>query len=65
MHSPTISQSSNIYVFTNNITIIQHIIQHHHTISHDLSKGENTTSYDKHHIQHLTLHQSIGTNFIN
>jgi len=64
MHSPTISQSSNIYVFTNNITIIQHICIHqrrlyhiiqHHTISHNPSKGENTTPYDKHHIQHLTI----------
>jgi len=65
MHSPTISQLSNIYVFTNNITIIQHIcihqhrlyhiIQQHHTISHNPSKGENTTPYDKHHIQHLTI----------
>jgi len=61
MHSPTISQSSNIYVFTNNITIIQHICIHqhrlyhiiqHHTISHS---GENTTPYDKHHIQNLKI----------
>jgi len=64
MHSPTISQSSNIYVFTNNITIIQHICIHQHrlyhitqqhTISHNPSKGENKTLYDKHHIQHLTI----------
>jgi len=56
MHSPTISQSSNIYVFTNNITIIQHICIHqHHIISHSPSKGENTTPYDKHHIQHLEI----------
>ena len=65
MHSPKISQSSNIYVFTKNITIIKHIcihqhqlyhiIQQHHTISHNPSKGENTTPYDKHHIQHRTI----------
>ena len=56
MHSPTISQSSNIHVVTKNITIIQHICIHqhrlyhiiqHHTISHNTIKGENTTPYDK------------------
>ena len=26
-----------------------------HTLSHNSSKGENTTLYDKHHIQHLTI----------
>jgi hypothetical protein len=30
-----------------------------HTISHNSSKGENRTHYDKHHIQHLaTIHTS-------
>jgi hypothetical protein len=48
MYSPTISQTINIYVFTNNITINQHIsihqhrlyhiIQQHHTISHNSSE---------------------------
>jgi len=75
MHSLTISQSSNIFVFTNNITIIQHIcihqhqlfhiIQQHHTISHIPSKGENTTPYDKHHIKHLTIIHISSYNHIN
>ena len=26
-----------------------------HTLSHNSSKGENTTLYDKHHIQRLTI----------
>jgi len=39
MHSPTISQSINIYVFTNDITINQQ----HHIISHNPNKGENTS----------------------
>ena len=65
MNSPTISKSSNKYVFTKNITVIQHICIHqprlyhitqqHHTISHHPSKGENTAPYDKHHNQHLTI----------
>jgi len=56
MQSPTISQSINIYVFTINITINQHIcisqhrlhhiIQLQHTISHIPSKWENTTYHD-------------------
>jgi hypothetical protein len=63
MYSSIISQSINIYVLANNITINQHVCNHQHrlyhivqqlhTISHNSSKGENTIHYDRHHIQHL------------
>jgi len=51
-----------------NINCYIYINQHHlynmaqqlHTLSHNSSKGENTTLYDKHHIQHLTIiHTSL------
>ena len=53
MYSPTIEQSINIHVFTDNCTINQHIcihqhqlhyiVQKQHTVSHIPSKGENTS----------------------
>jgi hypothetical protein len=70
-YQPTSTSSSliDIYVFINNITINQHIcinqrqlyhiVQQLHTISHNSINGENTTHYDKHHIQSSTYHQLI------
>jgi len=50
------------------ISINQHqlynIAQQLHTLSHNPSKGENTTPYDKHHIQHLTIIHISSCNHI-
>ena len=59
MHSPIISPSINIYVFTNNITINQ---QQHYTISHNPNKGENTSYYDKYHFQHISIIHTSSCN---
>ena len=58
-----IHNSINIYVFTNNISFNQHICIHQyqllhivqHTTSHNPSKEENTSPYDKRHIHYLTI----------
>jgi len=60
MYSPSISQSINTYVFAN-----IDIIQQHHMISHNPSKGENTSHHDKHHIQHLSTIHTSSYNHIN
>ena len=59
MYSPSISQSINIYVFAN-----IDIIQQHHMISHNSSKGENTSHHDKNHIQHLSIIHTSSYNHI-
>jgi len=46
MYSPTISPSFNIYALININYIIT--IRQLHTISHNPSKGKNTSYYDKH-----------------
>jgi len=49
------------YIITNNITII---IQQLHINFHNLSKGENTPYYDKHHIQHPSIIHTSSYNHI-
>jgi hypothetical protein len=41
---------------------LHHIIQQLHTISHNPSKGENTSLYDKHHIQHISITHTSSYN---
>ena len=70
----TSSPLFSLYAFTNNIIInnhicihqhrLHHIIQQLHTISHNPSKGENTSRYDKHHIQHLEIILTFPYNHI-
>jgi len=62
MHSPTISSSFNIYALIN----INYIIttQQLLTISHNPSKGENTSYYDKHLVQHLSIIHTSSYNHI-
>jgi len=52
MHSPTISPSIDTCIIQHQL---YHIVQQLHTISHNSSKGENTTHYGKHHIQQLAI----------
>jgi len=48
-----LNNTINIHAFTNNINIITN--QQLHTTSHNSSKGENTSYYNKYHIQHLLI----------
>jgi hypothetical protein len=61
MQSPTtftIQSTYNCHIYINQHQLYN-IVQQLHIISHNSSKGENTTPYDKHHIQHLaTIHIS-------
>jgi hypothetical protein len=54
----TIQSTYNCHILINQHQLYN-IVQQLHITSHNLSKGENTTPYDKHHIQHLaTIHIS-------
>jgi len=50
----------NIHININNITTNQQL----HIISHNSSKGENKSHYDKHHIQHLLIIHTSSYNHI-
>jgi len=62
-------------MYENSSTAYMHIYiynhqQHHHnnltlhTISHNSSKREKYTNYDKHHTQHLSLNHTSTFNYI-
>jgi len=60
--STTTPDIINMHAFTNNINIITN--QQLYTISHNSSKGENPSYYDKHHIQHLSIIHTFSYNHI-
>jgi len=59
-HQNIIMSIINIHTNINNITTNQQL----HIISHNSSKGENTSYYDKHHIQHPAIIHTSTFNHI-
>jgi hypothetical protein len=62
MHSPKISQSINIYVFTINITINQHICIHQHRLHHIIQQHHTNSHHsNKEEILHTKIDITFNT----